>query len=233
MPSSGNPLKYLTQHVQAKAIQVFRQPEPDVVYCIGVDTAEGLTWEGKSDACSVHVLADRGDHGEEVCHLHGRDWDTHTFGQVVQKLGYWYNEGILVVERNNHGHAVLDSILKSGDGYSLLKKVGTKGVYCHHDWDNDRQRERTMRPGFPTNVKTKVKALDDLNDALLQGELHLRSARTIDELMRFVHLPGGKAGGEAGSHDDRVMSLAMAVVGLRIPKKRTKMTSKRKIKMGA
>ena len=69
----------------------------------------------------------------------------------------------------------------------------------------------------PNQAKRKATAADHdaiqvkLKAALDEGELVLHSRDTVGELLRYVHLPGGGAGAEGSGHDDRVMSLAIAV----------------------
>lgn len=193
------------------SLKVWTMPQAGRRYVIGADPAEGIKAKGADrDFSSLHVLD--AETWEVVAVLHGRI-EPHWFGLCAAELGRWYGTALLVIERNNHGHAVLSAAIHTA-GYPLMGDVAWGGVYTHEEFD-ERKRMTARRPGWPTTVKTKAYAVDCLNEAISDGDLAVCDLATIGELMRFVHLPGGKMGGESGSHDDRATSLAMAVVGLR------------------
>lgn len=80
---------------------VYRLPEEGRQYVIGADPAEG---NPTSDESSLSVLDQ--ETGEEVAGLAGR-FQPDTFAGYIDEVGYWFNEAGALVERNNHGHAVL------------------------------------------------------------------------------------------------------------------------------
>ena len=43
-----------------------------------------------------------------------------------------------------------------------------------------------------------------------EEQIEVKTRETLDELLTFVHFPNGKMGGQEGSHDDCVVSLAIA-----------------------
>lgn len=180
-------------------IEFYKPPQEKRSYLVGADTAEGLDTTGKLDADSADVLD--WDTWEQVCHIHG-NWDTHTYGLLLAEIGAFYNNALVAVERNNHGHAVLNALIYSAK---------YPNVYFDEQYD-EHKKESVKKPGWPTTPKTKTLSLDTLATAILELGVHIRSRKTVSELMRFVHLPGGKAGGEGNSHDDRVISLAIACV---------------------
>jgi hypothetical protein len=82
-------------------LRVYRVPKPGRRYVIGADPAEG---NPTSDDSALDVL----DYitGEQVATLAGK-FEMSTFASHIDMVGNWYNRAGVMVERNNHGHAVL------------------------------------------------------------------------------------------------------------------------------
>jgi hypothetical protein len=99
---------------------IWKRPLPGQTYLIGADVAEGLA-DGDYDA---GIVLD--ETGDEVATLRGH-WNPHIFAQKLKDLSEEYNEALVVVERNNHGHAVLTTLI-----YELAYK---HRVYHHQDYD--------------------------------------------------------------------------------------------------
>lgn len=205
LPYIPEKFERLRRAVHARELTIYASPGASEPYVIGVDTAEGLSTSGKHDFDSADVLSVSD--WEQVAHLHGR-WDTQEFGMILAELGEWYNWALLAVERNNHGHAVIRSLLHSA-AYPQQTPRGGCGLYYHEEY-YERKKLKARKPGWPTTLKTKFFALDGLATSVVDQSLTINHKPTIAELMRYVRLPGGKAGGEGDSHDDRVMSLAIA-----------------------
>ena len=186
-------------------LQVWQPPQEGRRYVIGADTAEGLNDNGEADFDSADVFD--AETWEQVAHLHGK-WDTHEYGLLLAELGRWYNTALLGIERNNHGHAVINAAMHAA-AYPLQRPGSGSGLYCHEEFD-EKKAVKSRRPGWPTTVKTKFFALDSLATSLEEDALKLHSRHTVSEMLTFVKLPNGKAGGEGKCHDDAVMSCAIA-----------------------
>jgi hypothetical protein len=196
-------------------LKLYRLPEEGHSYVVSADTALGLNLTGDKDYDSGSVWD--ATNWEQVGHIHGR-WDTHLFGIMLAELGFWYGTALLIIERNTHGFAVINGALH-GAKYPKMIRGECSGLYMHEDFD-ERKKQKVMRPGWPTTQKSKYFMLDEAASALAEGDLILNAPETIREAMRFVHLPGGKAGGEAGSHDDRVIDMALGATALRMQLRR-------------
>jgi len=194
-------------------LKVWKVPVAGRGYIISADTAEGLPGKkgDESDFDSASVWD--AETYEQVAHLHGK-WDTHEYGLILAELGVWYNTALIGVERNNHGHAVINSILHAAN-YPPMKPGSFGGLYFHEEYDAH-GKFSARKPGWPTTPKTKYFALDGLASTLIEGDSIINCKETIAEMMRYVKLPGGQAGGEAGSHDDRVMDAAIGDVLLKL-----------------
>jgi len=196
---------------QKSLLMVWEPPRRDRLYVIGADPAEGINDEGDHDFCSVDVLDTFT--RTQVAHFHGR-WGTHEFGLMLAELGWWYNTALLCVERNNHGHAVLDALIHKAF-YPFMDETREGGLYLHEEFDK-KTNKLGNRPGWPTYRPQKNLALDFLAQDLEERNLNINCRGTVAQLMRFVKLPNGKAGGAEDSHDDRVTSLALAVAMLHL-----------------
>jgi len=97
---------------------------------------------------------------------------------------------LMVVERNNHGHAVL-AHLREGRRYDDI--YDSKGV-----------------PGWLTNGATKLDAISELNALLVARPELFRSKRLLEECRTFVTHANGSQGAASGTHDDCVMAFAIA-----------------------
>lgn len=161
-------------------------------YVIGADPAEGLAGGDFSSA----VVLER-ETGREVAALHGL-WPPDVFASKLAELGKTYNEALIGVERNNHGHAVI----------LQLRNLDYPNVYRHRDYDAT--GKAALKAGWPTTSKTKPIMIDDLEKALRLGEVHVASPETLEEMRVYQYEDSGSTNAPEGYHDDRVMSLAIA-----------------------
>lgn len=189
-------------------LRIYAYPESSKRYILGVDPSEGLNDEGDHDYSAVQILDV--ETLEQAAVLHGR-FEPVELAKYVKILYDWYNEGLVVVERNNHGHAVLATLAHTYEIPNMSRR-SWGGLYAHEEFDQIKKM-RSMKPGYPMNVKSKVYLVDCIQETLHDGSLVLHDADTIAELMTYQKLPGGKMGAVAGKHDDLVVALGLAIVG--------------------
>jgi hypothetical protein len=165
---------------------------PGVQPCIlAADVAEGL--EGGD--YSAAVLLDR-ESGEEMASLHGH-WEPDEFARHLAALGRAFGDCAIIVERNNHGHAVL-ATLRNGMG-DRMEPYGNIGEGLD------------KRQGWLSNVHTKPHSIDLLATALRDGTITVHSQAALDEFQVYKVLKDGKTGASDGYHDDRVMAWAIGL----------------------
>lgn len=178
-------------------LAIWAEYDPTHQYVIAGDPAEGL--EGGD--WSVAQVVDVGTR-EQVARLRGH-WPTDHFGKIVAMLGYRYGGAMIGIERNNHGHAVLNT---------LRNEVRYENLYRHFEYDPLMQTDEKFRWGWPTTPNTKPVMMSDLDAALADAGdgIRVRDRATLAE-MRTFHW-NGKGGMEAieGCFDDCVTSLAVA-----------------------
>jgi hypothetical protein len=133
------------------------------------------------------------DSGEEVASLAGR-FEPATFAAAIDSVGEWYNRAGVMVERANHGHAVL---LWLKDNSKLPRLNG-------HD----------NAPGWLTSTKGKAMLFDQTGENLRDGKTIIHDAATFDEL---ASIEGSTLSAPKGQADDLAIGFACAVVGRRTP----------------
>lgn len=175
-------------------LRVWEVPENGRRYVIGADVAEGL----EHGDFSVAQVIDAKSRNLVACY-HARV-DADLFGSdVLFNLGRWYNQALVGVENNNHGLTT----------NKALQRVLYQPLYRQRAVNRAGSPQATEVLGWRTNSITKPIAIDELNRALRDGELYVHDADTHAELRTFVREGDGKMHGSP--HDDRVMSLAIAV----------------------
>jgi hypothetical protein len=166
-------------------LSVYVLPQLNHRYIIGADPAEG---NPTSDDSALVVL-DAGT-GEEVTSLAGK-FQPAVLASYANSLGVWYNHASIMVERNNHGHAVILWFREHGQVSRLSGHDGKEG------WLNS-QRGKTM-------------LYDCCADAFRNGEVVLHSFATFTQL---ASIDGSTLRAPDGDHDDRADAFALACAGL-------------------
>lgn len=170
---------------------IYEEPKDQDEYVIGADVAQMV------DFSSAHVIKKRT--AEVVAVWHGR-LDPKDFGKELERLGYYYNVATIAVERNNQGIATLAQLNESY--YPML---------FYRDDVTDTGENSTSKLGWETNIRTRPILVSDLGTMIRTRDIHCWDAPTIDECMTFVRGKNGKEEAQSGCHDDRVISLAIAI----------------------
>ena len=189
-----NPLDgYLRDLFQGKegGLSIMYPPMPGRRYVIGADVAEGLA-NGDFDVATV---VDK-ETGYEVAKLRGH-WPIDVYAEKTVELMEMYNWAVCAVERNNHGHAMLQRMKQ------LLADPAVNKMSRLYYW-------RDGTHGWVTSSLTKPLMITDLEEALRKGYAHPSCQNTIDELSSYEWKVNGSTGGAEGIHDDSVMALAIA-----------------------
>lgn len=179
--------------VENGPIKLWEPPAKGARYVIGADVAEGLEYGDFSVAQVIEAKSRR-----VVACYHARI-DSDLFGsEVLYNLGKWYNNALIGVESNNHGLST----------NKALHRLGYSPLYHQRALTRSGSPQPSDVLGWRTTSITKPLAIDELNKALREGELHCFDAETHAELRSYIREGDGKMHGSP--HDDRVMSLAIA-----------------------
>jgi hypothetical protein len=170
-------------------LRIYSKPEPGRLYRAGCDTAEG---NPQSDASSLTIV-DR-ETFEEVAKYSGRV-EPATLADYIAATCHYYNKAAVLVERNNHGHAVLLGL--RGKGIKRLDDAT----------DN--------KPGHYTSAKSKTLMMDDAADILRAGDAIIHSSDTREQL---ASLEGSTLKAPEGEHDDEAISWMLAMMAAKRPR---------------
>lgn len=164
---------------------VWYPPQPGKKYVAGVDPAGGGT---SGDYAAVQIV--ERETGLQCAEMRGHI-DPRELAKRIAVLGREYNGALLVVERNNHGLAVL--------AY-LSMKENYPAVY-----------EQRGQPGWLTTALSRPAMIELLGIALTTEPEIFSSSRLLAECRTFVRQDDGRVSAAAGTHDDCVMAMAMAL----------------------
>jgi hypothetical protein len=170
-------------------LEVWLPPLKGKEYLVAVDPAGGGS-EGDYSAAQVLELETGLQCAEFAGHVGGLE-----LARLVTALAAEYNNAWLVVERNNHGSGVL-ALIETVCGYGR--------VY----WQGGRQGGQ---PGWLTTSMSRPAALGRLDAGLVEQPESFQSRRLLVECRSFVRRPDGGSGARPGTHDDRVMAMAIGL----------------------
>ena len=109
--------------------------------------------------------------------------------KAAAELAHEYNYASIVVERNNHGAAVL-AYLETNERYGRLWQDGAEA-------------------GWLTSSANKPEIIARLGSLLEHSPERFMSRRLLGECRTFVSSERGGSGAAGGAHDDLVMAMAI------------------------
>jgi len=175
-------------------LKIWKEPVHGRTYTAGADCSEGIA--GGDYSCCIIIDAET---CRQVAELHGH-WPIHIFANKCEKICKTYNSALLAVERNNHGHTVLNI---------LRNQLNYPNLYEYRDYDSSGVLRKKL--GWETNVKSKPIMIDELARGIAEKSVRIRSTELVKECMTYVYNGRGGMGAEAGCRDDRVMAMAIAI----------------------
>lgn len=166
------------------ALQVWLPAYPGKRYLIALDPAGGGA-EGDFAAAQVIDM----ETGMQCAELQQRIKPRVLAAEAV-KLARIYNDAMIVVERNNHGHAVL-AFLNTVEHYENVYRQGSE-------------------QGWLTTMVSKPEIVSRMGALLVESSERFASRRLLSECRTYISLPAGGTGAANGAHDDCVMAMAIA-----------------------
>jgi hypothetical protein len=217
--------EYRTARSQRGKLFVWDKPQKYHEYVIGVDPAEGgVVNQGSRDPdYTVIQIGDRGGYANDpeaplsqVAEYEDRPDVIHLPG-FIEILSEWYNRAWVCVEANNHGLGVINTLIERGFT-RLMVRPSPEVIESIKRGTKEFGIQRTQLPtsnknkfGWFTGPKTRPIMIDALNKYFYNGELIVRSKETLFQMQRFLYNDDGRPEASTGSHDDRVMGLALMV----------------------
>jgi hypothetical protein len=166
-------------------LEIWLPPAKGRRYLVSLDPSGGGS-EGDYSAAEVLDLETGLQCAEFAGHVGGLE-----LAQLVTALAAEYNGATLVVERNNHGTGVL-ALAETVCGYLKLYR-------------------QNGQAGWLTTSVSRPAVLGRLGAALVEEPKRFMSLRLLAECRTFVRLPNGSTGARSGTHDDRVMAMAIGL----------------------
>ncbi len=166
-------------------LEVWLPPVKGKHYLVAVDPAGGGS-DGDYSAAQVVEMETGLQCAEFAGHMGGLE-----LARLITALGAEYNQAWLVVERNNHGTGVL-AMAETVCGYRRIYRKGGQ-------------------PGWLTTSLSRPAVLGQLGAGLVEQPERFQSRKLLGECRSFVRFPNGSTGARAGTHDDRVMAMAIGL----------------------
>jgi len=166
-------------------LEIWLPPVKGKEYLVAVDPAGGGS-DGDYSAAEVLDMETGLQCAEFAGHMGGLE-----LARLVTGLAVEYNDAWLVVERNNHGSGVLAYVESSCRCRRVFRQGG--------------------QAGWLTTSVSRPAVLGRLGAALVERAECFQSRKLLAECRSFVRLPNGGCGARAGTHDDRVMAMAIGL----------------------
>lgn len=181
------------------AYKIWEEYDSEKIYAIGGDVSEGVGLDA-----SVLEVFDITDPKEiiQVAEYHNNKIGPSEFTNVVVEIcGHWGNP-LLLIERNNQGTGVCDTLANT-HMYQNLVSWGAKEAH------------KNKQNGMISHINTKFKAVYNMRYFVNEAQsVTFRSLDCLKEFKTFVRYPNGSWKAKAGEHDDRVMATVWMLMSL-------------------
>ncbi|MGH9576990.1 MAG: terminase, partial [Terriglobales bacterium] len=164
---------------------IFWPPAKERSYIVGVDPAGG----GAEGDYAVAEVIDR-ESGMQCAELRGH-FTPAELAAGIASLAREYNQGLVAVERNNHGHGVIAHLTTVRRYANLFSKKGELG--------------------WATTAVTRPSMLENFAAILVAAPELFWSRWLLEECRTFVRQADGSSRAASGAHDDCIFAMAIAL----------------------
>lgn len=181
---------------------LWQLPDPEGEYVAAVDVGGRSE---KADWSVIAVMRVDTPRPEIVAQWRGHtDYDI--LASRAAALGSFYRDAYLIVESNTLETA------EAGRGLAVLDHLAESypNLYRRTTFDTVGQSE-SSRIGFHTNRATKEVIITDLIAAVRDGTYVERDSAAVNEMLSYEQTPSGSYAARIGSHDDILMTRALAL----------------------
>ena len=183
-------------------VTIYRHPEEDTKYTLGLDAATGFG----SDYTSIQIWSNRLPF-EQVAWLRNKRITTVVGSDVMVALARYYNNAFIVPETRYPGNAYVDN---------AIEKLGYGNIYQKAQ-ALDEDPSISSKYGICTTETDKhilVNNFKELTEGIDGPRIIFRDENTIYEFCHYVYGEDkDKMNGGEGFHDDTVMSAMLALYG--------------------
>jgi len=183
---------------------IWERPDHTKKYIVVADVARG---DG-ADYSAFHVIDIES--VTQVAEYKGTIGTTE-YGNMLVEVATTYADALLVVERENVGWAVIQTIINREYRNLFYMSKDHKVIETHSTMMGKYyEDEQKVLPGFGTSIKTRPLIISKLDTYMREEEIVIKSLRLIEELRVFIW-ENGKAQAMAKMNDDLVMALSIAL----------------------
>lgn len=186
-------------------LELYSPPVTGKRYVIGADPAEGNPGSDDSSLTVMDLVT-----GAEVATLAGK-FEPSIFAGYIAQVSRFYNYAPAMVERNNHGHSVIQWLEEHGRRTRLLLGHDAE---THRMDKKSRKRRKLMKAGWLSS--TLGKAILYTATAEFFRTNYDANQKVLYSFLTYTQLCSIEAStlrSPAGEHDDKADSFALAVVG--------------------
>ena len=176
------------------AMWIWKEPVDGHEYIIGADCAEG---QGENNDNSCFEIVDSSTL-EQVAEFYSNTVLPHEFAQVLNEVGMFYNNALIVVENMGAGGAVISSLQHN--------------LYYENLYYDTNKINASSKPGIKVGQSNRPVILECLQNKVINKSLLINSIRMVSELQTFEYNPvTKKAQAQKGKHDDAIMAMSIAL----------------------
>jgi hypothetical protein len=186
-------------HISDGGIKIYDQPLPNHNYVMAIDTSRGKGL----DYSAIAVVDVTSMPYKLVATYKNNDVAPLVFPSIIKKLGDYFNKAFALVEINDNGQQVADSLFDDYEYDNILSTIVVKKkIILNSGFGN-----KSIR-GIRTTKSVKRLGCSQLKNLIENQKLIIQDFETIAELSTFI-AKGTSYEAEEGSHDDLVMCLVL------------------------
>lgn len=179
--------------------QVWREPEANRIYSIGVDAAEGVGQD--YSVAQVIDITDPTDIRHCATFASNR-LQPYVFAEKLNQIARSWGRPFLCIERNKEGGQVIDA----------LSEVHQYDNIVHYTMKNDK-RDVYQNLGIFCHQNSKYTGIMNMKYFIEHLEaVKIHDMATVKEFETFVRKENKTWGAKKGHHDDRIMSIIWALI---------------------
>lgn len=181
----------------SESVKVYAEPKEGRSYFIGADISRGVGGDySVAQVIDITELPYR-----QVAVFRNNRTSYLMMARILADIGRKYNDAAILVETNDVGEAVADSLYAEEEYENTLTTGNAHGKVVLGAW-------RGGVNGLRTTVKSKSVGCSSLKALVESRKLIINDADTIQELTSFIAKAKSYAADE-GTHDDLVMALVI------------------------
>lgn len=187
------------QHVSESGIKLYEAPIPEHSYVVIVDTSRGRGLDFSACiAIDITQIPYR-----LVATYKDNNISPLVYPSIIKQIADYYNQAQVLVEINDNGQQITDSLFEDYEYENILSTVDLKGKIAL-TWGYGNRSQRGVR----TTKSVKRLGCSILKNLVEGQKIFIQDFDVISELSTFI-AKGGSFEAEEGSHDDLVMCLVL------------------------